>query len=138
MSEHSRQLKRLREHLTYYEAATALADRVSKVGEVKRKGDNVRIAWLEGMCRYTEAEFYGSRTASALVRLKALEDQRGIKHVGEVPTISNENLKDVERSVGPLLDEYENALQKAKGQRYGNKLAAIESRLKRMEEADVE
>lgn len=87
MSEHTRQLKELRNFIIYYAAAFSLADRVAKVASTKRGGGEMSLAFLEGRCRAVEQNFYGSRTESLLVRLRAIEKKRSTRQ--RVPGIQS-------------------------------------------------
>ena len=136
MSEHTAQLKRLRDLIIYYAAAFSLADRVAKVASTKRGSGEYSMAFLEGRCRGVEQTFYGSRTEALLVRLRAIEQERGVHPASEFPAFSREEMKESERDLDSLISDYSNALEAVEEKRYGSKLAAIEARLKRMEEAD--
>src|SRR5271163_1125346 len=139
MSEQTEELKRLREHLTYYEAAFALADRVSKVATLKRIDDhNFSMAFLHGKFLAIEQEFYGSRTAAPLVRLKAEEEIQHRPWPGVFPVLSEKNVKEAERDLDGIIRDYENALDLLEEKRYGSKLAALYARLERMEKKDGE
>lgn len=136
MSEHSEQLKNLRNYLIYYGAAFSLADRVANVTNTKQRGGEMSLAFLEGRCRAVEQNFYGSKTESLLVRLRAIEKERGVHPTSEFPAFSPKEMKESERDLDSLISDYSNALEAVEEKRYGSKLAAIEARLRRMEEAD--
>jgi hypothetical protein len=138
MSEHTEELKRLREHLTYYEAALALADRIGKVTSQKQKRDfNFDIAFLQGMLKAEEERFYGSRTAALLERLKIAEGLQKQDTASPFSALSSANIKSAERDLGRVLSDYETALDALEESRYGGKMTALRVRLERMELADM-
>jgi hypothetical protein len=137
MNDRAEEVKRLREHFTYYEAMYALADRVAKTTGQKLKVTTNRefqTAFLEGMFGAIEQRFYGSRTAALLERLKTAE---GSGIAIPFPELSPDNMKSAERDLGNVLQDYEKQLSDFERSRYGSTMAALDARLKRMELADM-
>lgn len=138
MSEHTEELKRLHEHLTYYEAAFALADHIGKATNKKQNRDlNFDIAFLQGKFKAVEEGFYGSRTAALLARLKVAEGMQNPDAASLFSALSPANIKSAERDLGRVLGDYETALDALEESRYGGKMAALKVRLERMELADM-